>query len=263
LKNSFTIILLFYGILAFAQESGDTRIIYGRVISQDSISALPNTHVINKRTYVGTITNGLGDFRMEAQVGDTIVFSNISYQFHYHQVTGNENFDLTIKLKVRNYLIDEVSVDAYRLTSNDPKPMAIGKPMIPRNEDIRTPEPLAPTLANPVDYLYYLFSRKPKQFEKLRELYAQDAYRYKLQEGNNRDIVVQLTGIDREELEAFMFYCKYAGTTINMMNDYEYVMSLLRCYDKFQREQAVREIMDTKAKSNEAQKVIEQRFTDD
>jgi len=40
-------------------------------------------------------------------------------------------------------------------------------------------------------------------------------------------------------------------------------MSLLRCYDKFQREQAVREIMDTKAKSNEAQKVIEQRFTDD
>lgn len=246
-----------------ALGQGEPAVLYGRVVSQDSIKALPNTHVINKRSYTGTITNGLGDFRIEGRVGDTIVFSNVSYQFHYHTITGEENFNLTIAMKVRNYLIDEVSVDAYRLTSNDPKPMAVGKPMIPRNEDIKTPVPVTPTLANPVDYLYYLFARRPKQFEKLRELYAEDAYRDKLREGNNREIVVMLTGIDREELEAFMFYCKYSGTSINLMNDYEYVMSLLRCYDQYERERAVREILDQQGKSEEAQRIIQERFRDD
>ena len=240
----------------------DTVLIYGTVVSQDSTKRLPNTHVINKSTYAGTITNGIGEFLMKAQVGDTLVFSNVSYQFFYYQVTGKEGDNLLVKMQTRNYLLDEVSVTAYKLTSNDPKPMAIGEPMIPKNEDIFTPEPLAPTLANPIDFLYYLFSRRPKQLEKLRELHQQDYYKRKLQEGSNREILVQITGLPKEELEAFMFYCKYADTYINTLNDYEFLMSLLACYEEYEREKAVEQIL----KDQETQQQIKrqtERFNDD
>ena len=246
--------------MAFAQ-SRDTLIIYGTVVTQDSAKRLPNTHVINKRNFAGTITNGLGEFMMKAVVGDTLVFSNVSFQFYYHSVTGKEPDNLFVHMQTRNYLLDEVSITAYKLTSNDPKPMTIGEPMIPKNEDITTPEPLAPTIANPVDFLYYLFSRRPKQLEKLRELQRQDYYKQKLKEGNNREILVALTGLPREELEAFMFYCKYADTYINTLNDYEFLLSLLACYDEYERQKTVQQVLE----DQENQKRVKEteRFKDD
>lgn len=239
----------------------DTVVIFGRVITQDSGKAISNTHVINKNTYAGTITNGIGEFKMEARVGDTLVISNVSYQFYYHKVTGKEPNTLIIKMIERNYLLDEVSITAYNITSNNPKPMTIGEPMVPKNEDLHYPEPLAPTLANPVDYLYYLFARRPKQLEKLRQLEREDYYKKKLQEGNNREVLVAVTGLPREELEAFLFYCKYSETHINTLNDYDLLVSLLACYDAYEREKAVNEILE----QQEVQQKIEQttRFKDD
>jgi hypothetical protein len=235
--------------------------IYGTVLSQDSSRYLPNTHVINKRSYQGTITNGIGEYLIQGKIGDTLVFSNVSYQFYYHKISGNEPVNLIVKLKTRNYLLDEVSVNAYKLTSNDPKPMVVGKPMIPRNEDIYTPHSLKPTLANPVDLLYYLFSKRPKELEHLRQLYAEDFYREKLKQGNNREVLVTLTGVPREELEAFMFYCKYADTYISTLNDYDFLISLLNCYDQYQRERAVNKLIEEQG-VREKINAESERFTD-
>ena len=218
--------------------------IYGTVITSDSSQAIPNTHVINKTTFAGTITNGIGEFLIQGNIDDTLVFSNVSYSFYYHRITGKEGNNLIIKLKTRNYLLDEVSVNAYKLTSNDPKPMAVGEPMIPRNEDLTQPEPLAPTLGNPVDYLYYLFSRRPKQLQELKRLYVEDYYKRKLKQGNNREMLIQITGIPRAELEAFMFYCKYSDVYIRTLNDYDFLTSLLACYDQYEREKAINKVLD-------------------
>lgn len=218
--------------------------IYGTVITQDSLHYLPNTHVINKRTATGTITNGLGEFLITGKVDDTLVFSNVSFQFYYHKITGREADNLIIKLKTRNFLLNEVSVSAYKLTSNDPKPMAIGKPMVPRNEDIYTPHQVPATLGNPIDLLYQMFSSRAKQIEKLQQLYIEDYYRQKLKQGNNRTILTDLTGLDRQELEQFMFYCKYADTYISTLNDYDFLMSLMACYQQYQRELQVNQLLD-------------------
>ena len=254
---------MLFSFAGFGQNAVDSSYnVFGTVVTKDSAIAVPNTHVINKRSYAGTITNGIGEFMIPVLKGDTLVFSNVGFQFYYHAITGTEGDNLLIKLVTRNYLLDEVSVNAYKLTSNDPKPMAVGEPMIPKSENLSQPEPLAPTLANPVDYLYYLFSRKPKQLEKLRQLYAADAYKRKLREGNNREILVQITGLPREELEAFMFYCKYSDTYIRTVNDYDFLLSLLLCYDQYEKEKALNKLLDeqdTKQKSE----APSERFKDD
>lgn len=237
-------LFLLPAFVVFSQEDINLISVYGTVMSQDSLRFIPNTHVINKRNYQGTVTNGIGEFLIQGKIGDTLVFSNISYQFYYYTIVGNEPDNLIIRLKTRNYLLDEVNINSYKLTTNDPKPMVIGKPMIPRNEDLRTPTALKPTLANPIDLLYQMFSKRAKDLEQLKQLYAEDYYREKLKQGNNRSVLVSLTGMPREELEAFMFYCKYADTYINTLNDYEFLISLLNCYDQYERERAVNKLIE-------------------
>jgi len=86
--------------------------------------------------------------------------------------------------------------------------------------------------------LYYSFGKRPQQLAALRKLQQEDYYRRKLEEGNNRTILEDLTGIPKEEMEAFMFYCKYSETQIRTFNDYQFLVSLLNCYEEYEREKA-------------------------
>jgi len=229
--SSLLILLVSNGALA------QSYILKGTVLDKDSSFALPNSYVVNNKTFAGTVTNGIGYFEIYVAEGDTIVFSNVGYQFKYlgidSTVISNINKVKTIKLPPRNYLLDEVSI--YAITSNNPRTMPQSKPRVPSNEDIRIPQAVAPTLANPLDLLYYSFGKRPKQLAALRRLQQEDYYRQKLEEGNNRESLEELTGIPKEEMEAFMFYCKYSDTLIRTFNDYQFLVSLLECYEEFER----------------------------
>ena len=191
---------------------------------------------------MGTVSNGIGYFEIPVADGDTLVLSNIGYQFKYVPIdsvlcaalaVGKE---LVFKLIPRNYLLDEVSI--YAITSNNPRTMPQRSPRVPSNADIRIPEAVAPTLANPLDFLYYSFGKRQQQLAALRKLQQENYYRRKLEEGNNRTILEDLTGIPKEEMEAFMFYCKYSETQIRTFNDYQFLVSLLLCYEEYEREKA-------------------------
>ena len=86
---------------------------------------------------------------------------------------------------------------------------------VPSNEDMNSA--VAPTLANPLDLLYYSFGKRPKQLAALRRLEREDYYRQKLEDNKKFRGINQ---IPKEEMEAFMFYCKYSDTQIRTFNDY-------------------------------------------
>ncbi|MEC8458903.1 MAG: carboxypeptidase-like regulatory domain-containing protein [Bacteroidota bacterium] len=224
-------------LLASNEAVAQIYILKGSVLDKDSSFALPNSYVVNNKTFAGTVTNGIGYFEIPVTKGDTIVFSNVGYQFKYlgidSNVISNIKTAITIKLSPRNYLLDEVSI--YAITSNNPRTMPQSKPSVPSDDEIRIPQAVAPTLANPLDLLYYSFGKRPKQLAALRRLQREDYYRQKLEEGNNRESLEELTGIPREEMEAFMFYCKYSDTKIRTLNDYQFLISLLECYEEFER----------------------------
>ena len=90
---------------------------------------------------------------------------------------------------------------------------------------------------------------------KLRELQIQDRYRHKLKEGNNREVLINMTGLSRDELESFMFFCKYSKTQISTMNDYDFLLSLMSCYEEYLRIQEREELLNDQ--ESEAQQVKE------
>lgn len=231
------------GNLAKAQRQDSSIVVYGQVLDDKTGEPISNAHVVNKRNFIGTVTNSKGYFYIDLLLGDSIVISSLGYDFYYY-ITNIEPVGVVrMRLTERMYFLNEVNLSSYQLSSNDPKEMKVGKPMIPKTSEIRYPTQKAATLANPIDLLYQMFSNKSKQLKVLRELQAQDNYKRKLQEGNNRELLTNMTGLSRNELEEFLFFCKYSEVQISTMSDYALLMSLMRCYDEYLRVREREEIL--------------------
>ena len=121
--------------------------------------------------------------------------------------------------------------------------MEIGEPLVPREEDIVMPVHLPATIANPLDLLYEQFGKTPRQLRELKKLVAKDAFRRKLA-GRNGEILRELTGMSREEVATFSFYCRYAPRAIRHATDYQLLVSLLNCYDAYVEEQNMQELLE-------------------
>jgi len=244
--KKFVIVCLFLLGMCLPQAHAQSYVLKGTIVDRDSSFALPNSYVVNNKTYFGTVSNGIGYFEIPVSKGDTLIVSNVGYQFYYLAIDSALLAEIKdeqeIRLIPRNYLLDEVSI--YAITSNNPRTMPRGAPRVPANKDIRTPQAVAPTLANPLDLLYYSFGKRPRQLQALRELQREDYYRRKLEEGTNREIIEELTGIPKAEMEAFMFYCKYSETEIRTFNDYQFLVSLLSCYEEYEREKERQEALE-------------------
>ncbi len=239
---------LLFCLLFLSGFSLSAQELSGWVVDEAEKVRLSNVHVINKRTLKGTLTNDEGHFSIKLNWGDTIVFSNIAYQYFYfiYADSATALSDVLIKMEEQNYLLNEVSIFSYQLTSNKDRAIELNKPLNPQASDLEDQDGriIKAGPQNPVEFLYNLFGSKPRQLRMLAQLKAEDAYRKKLEENNNREIVVALTGLSLEELEAFMFYCKYSSIRMRSMNDYEFLRSVQRCYAEYVRESELENFLE-------------------
>lgn len=243
-RNSLLCFMLFslLPLKTWAQEK--ERLVFGQVFEEKTGLKVPGVHVVNTHSEQGTVSDILGRFQIKAQAGDTLVFSHLSYSFQTLKIQDSLlGRNVRVYLHEQNYLLDEVGIFAYELTTNDPEEMVIGKPLVPREEDIDMPVHAPPTLANPVDLLYEQFGKTPKQLRKLRELIQKDAWKRKLA-GRNGEILLELTGMSRDEVSAFTFYCRYSPNAIRHATDYQLLSSLLDCYEEYQKEREVQELLE-------------------
>ena len=93
-------------------------------------------------------------------------------------------------------------------------------------------------LPSPIHWIYCITAlvSDHDNWPHFAKLQQEDYYRRKLEEGSNREILEELTGIPKAEMEAFMFYCKYSDAEIRTFNDYQFLVSLLDCYELYERE---------------------------
>lgn len=228
---------MFFSFIIFSLPSNGQEL-YGTIQDKKTKETVDGVHVINKRTYQGTVSDRNGEFLIKIEFGDTIVFSNISYKYLYFVYNDSSTIlkNCLVEMEEQNYLLHEVSIFSYELTSNDPKQMKIEDPLFPSNDEIGDGRIMRAGASNPAEYLYNLFGSKPKQLRKLAILKAEEAYREKLEESNNRESVITLTGLTKDELEAFMFYCKFTKVRMNHLNDYDFLLAVQRCYAEYVRE---------------------------
>jgi len=230
----------------YAQSDTSLKVLDGWVLDGHSKETVPGVHVINKRSLNGTVTDENGYYEMDLILGDTIIFSNIAYKYFYFIYNSDsvQIKEVLVAMEEQNYLLEEVSVFSYELTTNKPKEIKLRKPQIPSNDEIRDPLIIKAGLDNPAEYLYNLFGSKPRQLRKLAQLKSEDAYREKLEESNNRQAVIRMTGLSKDELEAFMFYCKYVPVNMNQLNDYEFLISVQACFRRYMKDRELESFLE-------------------
>lgn len=245
-KTWITCLILCCAFFAEAQDQTQTKEYRWRGYVYEKSTGKPadNVYVVNHRSHKNTISNQSGYFEIMAKKGDSLIFSNISFEFLFLEIKEEQHQD-TVWLKQRNYLLEEVNVSSYHLTSNRPKEMKLKEPLVPDDDKIREQHMRMekPGMSSPADILYYYFGKQPKQLRQLQELYQQDEFKRKLQEGSNREIIMEITGLSKDELEAFMFFCKYSRVQIDSFNDYVLLTSLLDCYKEYQKRQEMEKIL--------------------
>ena len=193
---------------------------------------LPYVAIVNARTEAAQITDSKGRFAMEAIEGDTLVFSRPGFSFSYRSVVENDS--VRIILQTQNFLLNEVSVTAYKLTSNMPKAMKVDNAQRPSGIDINAPQSVRPTMANPIDFLYDQFGNRPRQIRELQAILDSERFRDRLSKSHNRRALFELTGMPASEVEAFLLFCRYNQSDIRDASDYDLLVSLLLCYQDYE-----------------------------
>ncbi|WP_448522280.1 hypothetical protein [Schleiferia thermophila] len=234
--NSLPIIPFVFAVMLCSQNLSAQSFAVRGFIYNDSRTPLPleNMHIRNLNTGKGTISLSNGYFQLNASIGDTLLITGLGYKNHYLFIDHTYKAEIVkIMLVEKAVELSQVDVTGYRLTTNNPRPMEIKAPLIPSEKELKAPGRSKATISSPIDYLYQMLSSRHRQLEELEKLAEKDEFIEKLDLNNNREILLELTGLDQEGLRMLIFYCQMSEEKIYSSTDYELIISMLRCYQHY------------------------------
>jgi hypothetical protein len=244
------VLLLMLSIKGFSQsDSLQVTTLKGQIVHGESKRILSAAHILNLNRVEGTITNDKGFFELPTRANDTILvsylgFASIKLKITNDLLKGNE---LVIALYEKPEEVREIVINSIKLIGvleidikQVPKDRftrihinglaqtyEVGKPKV---KDFSSP--LA-ALFQPIDFLYNLFGKEPKQLRKLQKLKKQDDLRKMLSGKFDREVMMEYLGMDKQELSELLSDCNYSEYFIKKASDLQMIEAVLDCYESY------------------------------
>ena len=248
MKKIILFITLTISNLTFSQEQ--IQNVRGKVQSETSEVILQNVHVLNLTKVKGTISNVKGEFEIEAKVNDTLYFSYIGYKPLKIVVTNDliRFDDNTIELTELAFALEEIIIKPYKLTGyleidvkNAPVNTAtryriIGLPNLGYEAGRRSRSGISKVIGaifNPADFLNNLFRKKSSKMDKLRLMREDIEIKNLLSTKFDREVLVQLLGVEKIEIDEILRNCNFSDTFIQQANDLQIMEAINECYDEY------------------------------
>ena len=234
--------------LVFAQEG--TTLLKGKVKNDSTDEFMSSVHVLNLSSVEGVITNTNGEFEIAVQAQDTLYFSYLGFKPLKVPVSNDMiKFGVPVfRLTQLSFALEEVILRPYQLTGY----LDIDVRKVPLNPAGRYNIPGLPqsgyeagnrnrssiskaigSLFNPADFLYNLFGKNPKQMRKLKKMREDDQIKSLLCTKFDREVLVQLLGIERINLDEILRNCNYSNTFIQQANDLQILEAISGCYEEY------------------------------
>ncbi|MFL2602383.1 MAG: carboxypeptidase-like regulatory domain-containing protein [Flavobacteriaceae bacterium] len=244
-KIFYTFFFIIFSQLILGQEK-----VIGVIENDADSKPISNVHVINLNSVIGTISNNDGVFEINASVNDTLFFSYLGFKSIKVRVTNDliKFKNSKIKLTELAYALEEIIVTPYKLTGYleiDAKNVPISKsyryniPGLPSKgyeAGSRNPGALSKVFGaifNPVDFLYNLFGKKPKQLKKLQLMKDDFRIRELLSSKFDRETLVELLQIEKFDIDEILRNCSYSESFIINANDLQILEAISQCYEEF------------------------------
>ena len=248
MKKIIIFITLSISTLTFSQQQIET--VKGKVQSETSKSILQNVHVLNLNKVKGTITSSEGEFEIQAKANDTLYFSYIGYKPLKVVVTNdlirfNNN---TIELTELAFALEEIIIKPYQLTGyleidvkNAPvntstRYRIVGLPNLGYEAGRRSRSGISKLIGaifNPADFLNNLFKKKSAKMDKLRLMREDKEIKNLLATKFDREVLVQLLGVDKIDIDEILRNCNFSDTFIEQANDLQIMEAINECYDEY------------------------------
>ncbi|MCG8883278.1 carboxypeptidase-like regulatory domain-containing protein [Tenacibaculum finnmarkense] len=238
---------LFFIVLICISFSGYSQQLKGQVIDVKTKKPLSAAHILNLNAVVGTITNEKGLFEVTSKANDTVLVSFIGFSSIKLKVTNDllKGNEVVISLQEKPEEIKEIVIKSTALIgvleidvkqvpkdkftrihiNGLPQTYEIGKPQ-------KVTSPIA-KLLNPVDLVYNLFGRKPKQLKKLQKLKKKDDLRKMLSGKFDREVMMEYLEMDSQELHKLLSNCEYSDYFIKKASDLQIIEAVLNCYENY------------------------------
>jgi len=245
------LILFLYASIGLLAQNTTTpeHLLRGKIIDNNTKEPLSKTHIINLNSVIGTVSDDIGKFNIKVSLQDTLYFSYLGYQSIKLKITPtivNKNevlismHEIPIDLDetfVKPYeLIGVLEVDAKNVPKDDFAQIHING--LPQTFETGAPQtrlynkPLD-AVFHPVDFMYELFGKKPKQLRKLKKLRKEDQLREILEEKANREVLMEYLEMDTTQINTLLDYCNYSEYFINNASDLQVIEAVLECYENY------------------------------
>jgi len=223
-----TIIFLSF---CFASTFSQNMVIKGIVYDKDSITPMPFSYVVNKNSSSGTLADEAGNFSLTIHTGDTVIFSYLGYTvtkiFTHLLKDSVRNSLLTVKVFLRPKLSEFKPVIIYSHSITKEAKELYERRINEYHRGISSP------LASPISFLYYTFSKKGKELQKLVTLYQQmlveETKEHRLSSSNIRAI----TGNDTLDVKEFLNASFLPDQFVLSASDYDLFLAVKNCYKRY------------------------------
>ena len=89
------------------------------------------------------------------------------------------------------------------------------------------------SIFNPVDFLYNLFGKNPRQLKKLKQMKEDYRIRELLSSKFDRETLVELLQIQRVDIDEILRNCNFSDSFIETANDLQILDAISGCYEEF------------------------------
>jgi len=242
--------LLFLIVFILSSSTIFSQNLVATVENSSDNKPISSVHVINLTQVVGVITNKQGKFEIPAKLNDTLYLSYLGFKSIKVRVTNDllkfENSK--IQLTELAYALEEVIVKPYELTGY----LEIDAKNVPVSQSFRYSIPGLPSrgyeggsrnsgafskvinsIFNPVDFLYNLFGKNPRQLKKLKQMKEDYRIRELLSSKFDRETLVELLQIQRVDIDEILRNCNFSDSFIETANDLQILDAISGCYEEF------------------------------
>ncbi len=195
-------------------------------------------YVVNKNSSTGTLTDEAGKFSIAVKTGDTLSFSYLGYgvtKVFTHPLKDsirNNSLRIRVFLKPKASELKPVIISDHSFTKEE-------KEYYKRKVDeykrvIGSPFTTSSTGAGlNIDALYYMWSKKGKELQKLSEIYRQlmidEIKEHRLSDQKIR----MLTGNDTLNVNTFKRNCYLPDQFVISASDYDLFYAVKQCYRQY------------------------------
>ena len=242
--------LLFLIVLILSSSTIFSQNLVATVENSSDNKPISSVHVINLTQVVGVITNKQGKFEIPAKLNDTLYLSYLGFKSIKVRVTNDllKFEDSKIQLTELAYALEEVIVKPYELTGY----LEIDAKNVPVSQSFRYSIPGLPSrgyeggsrnsgafskvinsIFNPVDFLYNLFGKNPRQLKKLKQMKEDYRIRELLSSKFDRETLVELLQIQKVDIDEILRNCNFSDSFIETANDLQILDAISGCYEEF------------------------------